>query len=378
MSRIIRSIAVILVCMMMFAIMLPGCGSKSTGDDISISDTGKQAASAVDANEKSVDTKTVQDGSTVKAAVTGEKKKVVLVQNNDMTQEYYIKEHDNVIKELQNNGFDSTSMELKEFNMQGEQKKSAEEIVGIIKDFKPDVVIGISVQLLYKQLENSGIPCISNTAADQYVDENGNPKDNITGLYVMPLDMKAKAYEFLNRIAPINGKKAVFVTVDNYFKREDIEKGLKANNIELKDYCESPYVQDYQAAVEKYNKDDEVGWILVGVWPWTMKDGKATDIMKTAKWDITNRKKPSVTYWESAVANGVLCGLGVDIPTLGTQIGKMAVRVLNGENIKDIKAESPEKIVLAINKKTGDDCGIQFPADVLGSSVIYTDCAVLK
>jgi len=87
-----------------------------------------------------------------------------------------------------------------------------------------------------------------------------------------------------------------------------------------------------------------------------------------AKWDVANRKKPSVTYWEVAVSMGVLVGMGVDLPSLGLQTGEMALKILNGEDIKNIKIGDPRKINIVLNSKRAKDLNIQIPADILGSA----------
>jgi ABC-type uncharacterized transport system substrate-binding protein len=87
-----------------------------------------------------------------------------------------------------------------------------------------------------------------------------------------------------------------------------------------------------------------------------------------------HRKKPSVTYWEPAVLTGELCGFSIDLNGVAAQSGKLAARVLQGEPIQSIKAEYPQKISIALNRKTATNLGIVFSVDVLKlADVIYDD-----
>ena len=367
MKKMRKVLSLLILCSLMATALL-GCGGSAENDLAVSEDTSPAVSENTAASED-----TAADSTQSTAVSDGVMKKVVYVQEN--IDQYYNEARKNTFEELKKNGFDSQNTEIKELYMSGDNKKTSEEIVNTIKEFKPDVVCFQNGMDVVKQLEGTDIPCIISSAAESYVDKDGTPLKNVTGVYTAPSDLYKKAYSFLNQIAPINGKKAVFITVDGFFTKELIEENLKANNIELKDYCESKYVEDFKAAVEKYNKDPEVGWMLVGIWPWTTKDGTSVPQNEFANWDATNRMKPSVTYWDVAVGLGMLCGLGVDIPNEGNQQGEMAARILKGEKINSVKAEEPKKINIAVNTKNAEQLGINFPADVLGSAAghIYTD-----
>ena len=108
------------------------------------------------------------------------------------------------------------------------------------------------------------------------------------------------------------------------------------------------------------------------VLPSTTKDGKTVSNLETGKWDITNRLKPSVTFFEVAVKMGMLAGIAIDLPETGTQAAKMAAKILGGAKVADVTAEYPTKTSIVLNKKTADTMKITFPTDILGgASNIY-------
>jgi len=359
-----KPIAAILALAFVFTMFMSGCGKKEA--DVSTIDTGTQNADTVKADDTSKDSGKVD-------LSTGVKKKIVIVMEDDFADRVKAKENFlNTLKEKA--GLDSNNAEITELDMKNNEKK-APEFVEKIKNIRPDVVVDFQVSItnIAKPLENSGIPVLVYVGAESFVDANGKPKDNITGIYTMKSDLRYNAFMMLNKISPLKGKKAVFVTVDGFFNKNDIEKDLNKVGVQLKAYCESKYAEDFMTAINKYNSDDEVGWILVGVWPTTRKDGTPWDMNKMAKWDIENRKKPSVTYWDIAVSMGMLCGLGVDLTDTGNQLGDMTIKILSGEKVQNINAEEPRKTSIVLNQKRAEQLGITFPVDVLGSAKVYTD-----
>lgn len=368
MSVFRKPFSFLLVSALSFTMLLPGCGQKEADIAVDSSDIAavEQSGNAAEDAPKAESTKTV--------AVVGNKNIVVVLEDS---QDIRTKAKDNFLKQLKEKaGLDDSNTQITIINLEGDEKKG-QECLERIKAEKPDVVVifngSFANNIIAGPLEGTGIPVLVCSVAEVFTDSNGVPKGNVTGVTSMPGDLRYNAFQMLNKISPINGKQAVFVTTEGVFVKNDIEEDLSRIGIKLKDYCESKYVEDFMAAVEKYNQDDEVGWILVGVWPTAKKDGSICDLQQTSAWDLEHRKKPTVTFWETAVQMGLLCGLGVDLIDLGNQMGEMAIRVLDGENVKSITAQEPRRTTIVLNQKRADQLGIKFPADLLGSAKVYTD-----
>ena len=361
----VKILSLVLCCIMLFGTMV-GCGAKkdeSQTDEVGTNEVGTNT----NANESS-------SGDQDKTSDVKGNKKVVFVRESD--DDFRVAETKNALSVLEKNGYiNGKNLEFTEISLQGDEKK-APEALDKVKQLKPDVVLvgnGNFIQGAFsKNMLGTGIPTVISTEAGNkaygFADDQGNPTQNVTGLNTLPGDLQVNAFTLLQKIAPTNGKKAVFITTEGFFKKEDVEKNLKSAGVELKDYCESKYAEDWQAAVKKYNDDPDVAWELIGVWPTLKKDGSSMQMADMAKWDVANRKKPSVTYWEVAVSMGVLVGMGVDLPSLGLQTGEMALKILNGEDIKNIKIGDPRKINIVLNSKRAKDLNIQIPADILGSA----------
>lgn len=248
-----------------------------------------------------------------------------------------------------------------------------------IQEIQPDVIIDISQghRIAYK-FRGASLPLLIDAEAEKFTDAQGVPLENVSGMRSRLKDMLYNSYKFLAKVAPLKpGQQVVFLenTAFNLIPQEEVKDALRRLNIPLKAVVDTSVYEDWQAAIEQYTTDPDVGWVLMGVWPSSKRDGSLPDMEReSAPWQRTHLKKPMVTYWEIAVQWRVLCGFGVDIDELGTQLGEMAARVLNGEDITTIKAEYPRKTAVALNRKTAESIGIIFSPDVLNlANVIFHD-----
>lgn len=248
-----------------------------------------------------------------------------------------------------------------------------------VAQLAPNVVIDFSGETgVTAKLHELGVPTVSYWGTDPYVNADGVPKANITGVYTAYKDTVYNSLKFLRLVAPLKpGQKAVFFENKQrtVFPKEEVLDALKRLNVPLKAIEDTSIYEDWQAALLKYNEDPEVGWLVVLSWPFVKRDGSAPNRnVELAQWQRERLKKPYVTYWEVTVMTGVLCGFAVDLNAVGVQLGEIAARILKGEPIQTIKAEYPRKTLIALNRKTADFMGIVFSLDVLNlANVIYDD-----
>lgn len=269
-------------------------------------------------------------------------------------------------------------------SLEGKADKS-DEIVEKIKAMKPDVVMMNTTQVkpIAMKLKEAGIPCVAGGGLELedengkmiFVDKNGFPTTNLTGTYTMPRTHVENSFAFLNRVAPIKGKKAVFATYNSAaFNKFKIEKALKKHGIELKDYQEFKYIEDYRDFLIKYNKDKEVGWVLSGEIILSHKDGRVGSLEEFIRVERENNSKPNIEYWEIAVQNGSLCALAIDSITTVGQMVNIADRIVKGEKVSKIKPEDPAKTLVILNQQRAKEMKLVFPIVVVqGAWKIYTD-----
>ena len=65
------------------------------------------------------------------------------------------------------------------------------------------------------------------------------------------------------------------------------------------------------------------------------------------------------------VKRGALAAIGVDWKAQGRQLGKMAIKVLNGTPIDQLPVEAPEKLYMHINLHTAKQIGLEINSDLI-------------
>ncbi len=149
---------------------------------------------------------------------------------------------------------------------------------------------------------------------------------------------------------------------------------MNVQGFELKAFVRTDVLEEYKAAVLQYENDPEVGWITYGSNPSQTREGGAVDRAAFYSWDIENRTKPHVTFWESAVKSGYLAGLAVDVGAEGLQVGEMTAKILKGEKAANISVEEPLELNIVVNKKRAKTLAVEIPDKIKKSAYrIYTD-----
>ena len=77
------------------------------------------------------------------------------------------------------------------------------------------------------------------------------------------------------------------------------------------------------------------------------------------------KKIPVFGSEEEQVKNGCIASAGLDYVELGKMAGRMAAKVLKGEDIKNLPYQTVENPVITVNEKVAQDLGITIPEDVL-------------
>lgn len=359
-----KILAGLLSAILVLSMLLTACGGASVNEVQGV----KEKAAEVQKHTKQAETKEVIKGN--KTVV------YIMEQNIDIRQQ----ERNATIKTLEKNGYiKGKNLNVVEMCYETDVSKVAK-FADEINKIKPDAVITGNGNLMYQFLNElspklGSTPVITSVAAEMFADTNGIPQKNITGVRTQPKDILKRGLDLLNLISPLNGRKVVFAGAPGLFTEEQVRDALKRSvNGELKDVIISEYFEDYAAAIKKYDNDPEVGWFISGFWASKRKDGASWDVLKTGEWDIKNRKKPDITFYELVVKMGYPVALGVDTVAAAEQTSDIATKALDGEYVKNIPIEDPKKINIVLNTQTAKDDGLTIPVEVLGSaSRVYTD-----
>ncbi|NLO89235.1 MAG: ABC transporter substrate-binding protein [Clostridia bacterium] len=76
-------------------------------------------------------------------------------------------------------------------------------------------------------------------------------------------------------------------------------------------------------------------------------------------------KIPVISGEGDSVKNGAMATYGINYYELGKQTGKMAVKILKGEDPSTMPVEKQKNLKLYINKKAAEAMGVEIPSDLL-------------
>lgn len=81
-------------------------------------------------------------------------------------------------------------------------------------------------------------------------------------------------------------------------------------------------------------------------------------------------KVPVICDENGMVKGGGLATVGIDYYKLGQQTGKMAIRVLEGEDVSKMPVEFPDSTEVCINLDTAEKIGVTIPQDIIDNAAI--------
>lgn len=231
---------------------------------------------------------------------------------------------------------------------------------------------------LANSLEGAPFPVVIPSCREAgVVDSSGVAAKNVTGVNFTPADIMAKAANLVSIVDPSIPKKTVFV-VGKYapakYPKEMVEGQLKAAGVELKAYEVPETEEELYSVIEKYENDPEIKWVIyVGNFV-RLKDGTIGNLIDALTYLRENSKKMNIALVDTMVKNGAFGGVTVDLTALAEQQTEVALRLLNGEDIKNIKIEDPKKVYIYYNKMTADRIGVELPLQAIESAYrVYTD-----
>ncbi len=139
--------------------------------------------------------------------------------------------------------------------------------------------------------------------------------------------------------------------------RNALEKSAVANGLRLVSVPVNSSSETTDAALSLCSQNIEIVVQIVD----NLTSASFLSILKTA----TKAKIPVFGFVESQVTDGAIAAVSRDYVQAGKDAVRLAVRILKGENPKDIPFEHVSKTKLVINKVAARKAGITFPAGIL-------------
>ena len=240
----------------------------------------------------------------------------------------------------------------------------ASQIAQNFANSKKDLVCGIatvSAQTLYSACYDKGIPVIFNAISDpvaaKLAKSKTEPMDNITGVSdQLPVEDQLK---LIRKILPDAKKIGILYTTSEANSISSLEtyKELAKNyGFEIVDKGIGTQAEIPQAADIILQQVDCIT---------NLTDNTVVASLSIILEKANAKGIPVFGSEEEQVANGCIACAGLNYYNLGIQAGKMAARVLKGEDISKMPYETLKESSITVNSNVAKSLGITIPDDVL-------------
>jgi len=299
-------------------------------------------------------------------------------------------QNDGILAALKHAGFtENNNLDVQFYYMDTKRKnntsvlieKQASAALEKIRKFKPDILVTLddnAFRSVALKLVDSGIPIVFSGMNGQpeiynqqklFMNSRANPGHNITGVYEK-LHI-AEAIRVHSRLFP-DLKKVLIITDQSPTGRAiNIQIKLELSDESTSIGWEMKVVKswdEYKSEIISANDNPEIGAIYPVALLLKDKNGNTYTAPQILKWTTQVSKKPELALNYAFLKMGLFGGAAVDFYVMGEQAGKMAVRILKGENTGNISIEDASRSALAFNLKRARQLQITIPDDILLAS----------
>lgn len=244
----------------------------------------------------------------------------------------------------------------------------ANQIANQIAADKPDLACGIatiSAQALYNACEKVNVPviytAISNPVAAGLAKEDGSPVGHVTGSSdKLPLDAQVKMIRALMPEAKKIGVLYSTSEVNSESHIKELEKICPKYGFKLVAVGIST-VQDIPAAADNIlGKVDCLN---------NLTDNTVVNALDVIMEKANAKKIPVFGSEIDQLKKGCLASMSIDYVDLGRETGKMAARILKGEDPSKMNFITIDHFSMVYNKNVADQYGITVPEDMNGKAI---------
>lgn len=268
---------------------------------------------------------------------------------------------------LAENGYkDGENLVVDYQNAQGDQSNLKTIARKFVND-KVDLVLAIATpSAIAMASETTEIPilitAVTDPVAAKLVESNEKPGTNVTGTTDMTpvreqLELLKKLYPEVKKVGVIYNSSEINSEVQVDIAKE-AAKDLGLEIVEATVTGSAEVQQIAQALAEK------VEAIYVPT------DNVIASSIASVVSVAEAKKLPLIVGERGMVEGGALATIGIDYYKLGRQTGEMALRVLNGADPATMPIEKQESMTVVVNKKAAEKLGLTFPEDILQNAEI--------
>jgi putative ABC transport system substrate-binding protein len=237
--------------------------------------------------------------------------------------------------------------------------------VGDLLRSKPDVVVvtgpEVALQAMLVQSKNTPVVFLSldyDPVAQKHVASLEKPGGNVTGIFVRPADIAKKQIELLTETLPDRKRLAVAWDNDTAEQFAAVERAAKEAKLDLLPlrHEKPPYTIELTFRNIQVRKAQMAMFL-----PSPHFGGRRSKIAELA----TKRKLPTMFASKAYVESGGLMSLGPDYPATMRKLAEITAKILRGEKPATIPVETDVGVDIAVNVKTAQAIGVEFPEAVL-------------
>jgi putative ABC transport system substrate-binding protein len=206
------------------------------------------------------------------------------------------------------------------------------------------------------------ITAVTDPVAAEVVDSIEKPGTNVTG--TSDLTPVAKQLELLKEIAPKAKRVGVLYNageINSVVQVEIARQAAPEVGLTLVEAAVSTTGEVLQAAQSLVGRVDAI---------YVPTDNTVVAGLESVMMVAEGNKLPLIVGEGDAVRRGGLASVGIDYYKLGYQTGKMALRILQGENPAEMSIEYQEDINLIVNLDAAERMGVVLSPELLAGAQI--------
>jgi putative ABC transport system substrate-binding protein len=230
---------------------------------------------------------------------------------------------------------------------------------------KPDVLFSIgTIPTVAANQATSTVPIVfawvGEPVREGLITRYTSSARNVTGVASSSAPLSSRRLELLKEIAPGVKRVLTIVAVNDRVAEASFlalseRAGLLGVKLIRQDAATKEEAEKIIVGTAK-GSVDAIYYI-----PSAVVEANAGLLIKKAK----EERVPLIVHEEIWVEKGALVSYGVDLKRVGVQAATLVVRILKGAKPSQIPAETPQKLVLAVNLATAREIGLKIPPAVL-------------
>ncbi len=277
---------------------------------------------------------------------------------------------ENIVTQLAEEGFiDGKNLIIDYKNAQNEMT-NLKTICQSFSAGKVDLIVAIATPSAQAALgETTEIPIVFSAITDpiaaQLVDSLEVPGGNVTG--TSDAVSAEKIMELALKITPD------IKTIGALYNSSEVNSVSVIND--LKEYAETKGLKIVESAITNTSEVQQAAQFLAGKTDAVFSpiDNTVASSMPIIVETLNNAKIPFYVSADSMVEDGGLATYGVNYVSLGKETGKMAARVLNGEDTATMPVKTMTDIDIYVNTNTASILGIEIPESVMENAIVLGD-----